>query len=115
VIRLGKFYKFLGVRHTSGGIPVIRFETEFHGDPDMATGAATFAAAVKTAYDKVVAAAGTPPPPPTIGQVILGSGKPAVIGLDADDVAAFDALGTDSGAGTLTAATTPAPATAGAA
>lgn len=100
-MKLGHFYKYLGPRHTSTGRLVVRIEVEIE-DFKM-TPAGTWANAVKVAYDKAVAG-DAPPAPPTLAQVPTPSGKPYVFGLDADDVAAFDALGTDSGAGTLTAA-----------
>jgi len=69
------------------------------------TGAGNWFSQLKAKYDAAIAG-DVPPPNPTIGQVILASGKPAVIGLDADDVANADALGTDAAIGTLTAAAT---------
>jgi hypothetical protein len=80
---------------------VVRIEVEIE-DFQM-TAAGTWAAAIKAKYDAAVAG-DAPPPTPTLGQIILSSGKPAVFALDADDVAVLDALGTDSGVGTLTAA-----------
>lgn len=106
-MKLGRFYKYFGHRLTSAGRTVVRIEVEIE-DFHM-TGSGTFAGQIKATYDKAVAG-DAPPTAPTIGQVILSSGKPAVIGLDADDVAAFDALGTDAIGQTLTAAAATAPA-----
>ncbi len=73
---------------------------------DFMTGAGTWFSTLKGKFDAAVAG-DAPPTAPTIGQVILSSGKPAVIGLDADDVASADALGADAAIGTLTAAVVP--------
>jgi hypothetical protein len=100
-MRLGRFYKYFGHRRTSTGRMVARIEVEIE-DYDM-TASGTWAAQLKTKYDAAVAG-DAPPPTPTLGQIILSSGKPAVFAMDADDVANFDALGTDAGIGTLTAA-----------
>ena len=96
-MKLGPFYKYCGHRRTSTGREVVRIEVEIE-DFNMTQGG-TWLAQVKAAYD-----AKANPPAPTLNQVILDSGQPAVFAFDADDVANADALGTDVGVGTLTAA-----------
>lgn len=98
----GKLHSIVGLKRipdkTGEYMATIQVRVTYPKEFPVSTQMKTAFQALQAQYDKIKGGGlptPTPTPTPTIGDVILASGKPAVIGLDQDDATQLDTTLTD--------------------